>query len=214
MAEVSVISGFQVMTSGFGTLPSDGTLPLISGILGAGSYLPTVYPGGYGSVYGLNLQDGAAPAATLNGTPVAVQYFPSSNQANFLAPAGFSTGPATLSLSNGAGSVSIGVPIGNPPPTIQGLSNSQGTVDATHPANLGDVLTVLASGIDPSSVPAVSRLQATVSGLSMTVLQISPASNNQVQIQFVLTQSFGGSQVPVTVSLDGSPSNPYTISAR
>jgi len=110
--------------------------------------------------------------------------------------------------------VSIGVPIGNPPPTIQGLSNSQGTVDATHPANVGDVLTVLASGIDPSSVPAVSRLQVTVSGLSMTVLQIAPASNNQVQIQFVLTQSFGGSQVPVTVSLDGSPSNPYTISAR
>jgi hypothetical protein len=214
MAEVSVISGFQVMTSGFGTLPSDGTLPLISGILGAGSYLPTVYPGGYGSVYGLNLQDGAAPTATLNGTPVAVQYFPSANQANFLAPAGFSTGPATLSLSNGVGSVSIGVPIGNPPPTIQGLSNSQGTVDATHPANVGDVLTVLVSGIDPSSVPAVSRLQATVSGLSMTVLQIAPASNNQFQIQFVLTQSFGGSQVPVSVSLDGSPSNPYTIAAR
>jgi hypothetical protein len=214
MAEVSVISGFQVMTSIFGTLPSDGTLPLISGILGAGSYLPTVYPGGYGSVYGLNLQDGAAPTATLNGTPVAVQYFPSANQANFLAPAGFSTGPATLNLSNGTGSVSIGVPIGNPPPTIQGLSNSQGTVDGTHPANVGDVLTVLVSGIDPSSVPAVSRLQVTVSGLSMAVLQIAPASNNQVQIQFVLTQSFGGSQVPVTVSLDGSPSNPYTISAR
>jgi hypothetical protein len=214
LAEVSVISGFQVMTSGFATLPADATLPLVFGILGAGSYLPTVYPGGYGSVYGMNLQDGAAPTAALNGTPITVQFFPAANQANFMVPAGFPTGPATMNLSNGAGSVAIVVPIGNPPPVIQGLSNSQGPVDATHPANVGDVLSVFVSGIDPTSVPAPGRIGVSVSGLSMTVLGAASAPNAQTQIQFVLGQSFGGSPVPVAVSLDSSPSNPYTIAAR
>jgi uncharacterized protein (TIGR03437 family) len=112
-------------------------------------------------------------------------------------------------------SVSIVVPIGNPPPTIQGLANSQGSsVDTAHAANVGDVLSLFVSGIDPSSTPALSRIQVSVSGLPMTVLQIAPAGNTQFQIQFVLGQSFGGSQVPVAISLDGSPSNPYTIAAR
>ena len=212
--EVSVISGFQVMTSGFGTQPSNGTLPLISGILGAGSYLSTVNPGGYGSVYGMNLQDGAAPTATLNGTAIPIQYFPTANQANFNVPAGFATGPAVLNLSNGAGSVSIEVPIGNAPPVIQGLTNSAGSpVDATHPASVGQVLNVLVSGLDPAAALSPGSVQVSVSGLPMAVLQVAPAFNGQYQIQFVLYQSFCGSPVPVAVSVNGSPSNPYTIAA-
>jgi hypothetical protein len=211
--ELSVMSGFQVMTAGFQTLPANGVLPLISGILSADSYMSTVYSGGYGAVYGTNLQAAAAPTATLSGTPIGIQFY-SGNQVNFIVPAGFPAGPAILNLSNGSGSVNIVVPIGNPGPAIQGLSNSQGPVDATHPANVGDVLSVLVSGIDPSSVPALSSLQVSVSGLPMAVLQIAPAPNAQFQIQFVLDQSFGGSQVPVTVCLNGSPSGAYTIAAH
>ena len=79
---------------------------------------------------------------------------------------------------------------------------------------MGDVLNVFVSGIDPSSAPALSRIGVSVSGLPMTVLQIVAVPGSQFQIQFVLGQSFGGSPVPVAVSLDGSPSNPYTIAAR
>jgi uncharacterized protein (TIGR03437 family) len=215
LTELSVISGFQVMTAGFQTAASNPALPLISGVLSADSYLPTVYRGGYGAVYGIDLQAGATSAtATLNGSPAAIVYS-SPGQVNFFVPAGTPAGPAVLNLSNGSGSASVVVPIGNPPPVIQGLSNSQGgPVDATHPAGAGNVLSVFVSGIDPSSVPALNRIGVSVSGLPMTVLQILPAPGSQFQIQFVLTQSFGGSEVPVTVSLDGSGSNPYIIATQ
>jgi uncharacterized protein (TIGR03437 family) len=215
VSEFSVISGFQVMTASFQTLAPNPSQPQISGVLSADSYMPTVYQGGYGAIYGANLQASAQPAtATLNGAPIGIQ-FSSVNQVNFIVPAAFPTGPATLNVSNGAGSVSLVVPIGNLPPQILGLTNSQGaTVDATHPASPGNVVSLLVSGISGSATPALSRIQVSVSGLPMAVLQIAPAANGQFQIQFVLDQSFGGSQVPVTVYLDGSPSNPYTIAAQ
>lgn len=212
--ELSVISGFQVMTVPFQIQTPNGVLPQIFGVLSADSYLPTVFRGSYGAIYGANLQMAAAATATLNGVSLPIQ-FSSANQVNFGVPAGFPIGPAVLNLSNGSGTVSIVVPIGNPPPTIQALSSSQGgPVDAAHAANVGDVVSLFVGGIDPSSTPALSRIQVSVSGLPMTVVQITPAGNSQFQIQFVLGQSFGGSQVPVTVSLDGSPSKPYTIAAR
>ena len=215
LTELSVISGFQVMTAGFQTQASNPALPLISGVLSADSYLPTVYRGGYGAVYGVDLQAGAASAtATLNGSPATIVYS-SPGQVNFFVPAGTPSGPAVLNLSNGSGSASVVVPIGNLPPVIQAVSNSQGgPVDATHPATVGDVVSVFVSGIDPNSAPALNRIGVSVSGLPMSVLQILPVPGSQFQIQFVLTQSFGGSEVPVTVSLDGSGSNPYTIAAQ
>jgi len=213
LEELSVVSGFQVMTAGFQTLTPNAALPLISGVLSADSYQPTLYRGGYGAVYGIDLQAAATATATLNGAPAGIQ-FSSPNQVNFSVPANIATGPAVLNLFNGSATTAVVVPIGNPPPAIQGLSNSQGPVDATHPANVGDVLNVFVSGIDPSSAPALSRIGVSVSGLPMTVLQIVAVPGSQFQIQFVLGQSFGGSPVPVAVSLDGSPSNHYTIAAR
>ncbi|SPE22547.1 hypothetical protein SBA3_100021 [Candidatus Sulfopaludibacter sp. SbA3] len=43
----------------------------------------------------------------------------------------------------------------------------------------------------------------------MTILQIGSG-----QVQFVLNQSFGGTTVPVVISLDGAPSAPFLIAAR
>jgi len=79
-------------------------------------------------------------------------------------------------------------------------------------AGPGDVLAAVVSGIDPAAANP-NRVQVTVSGLPMTILQIAP-QGNQFQIQFVLSQSFGGSQVPVVVSVDGSGSTPVVITAR
>ena len=79
-------------------------------------------------------------------------------------------------------------------------------------ASPGDVLTAVVSGIDPAAAN-LNRVQVTVSGLPMTILQIA-SQGGQFQIQFVLSQSFGGSQVPVVVSVDGSGSAPVAITAR
>ncbi len=211
-SELSVISGFQVMTAGFQTTTPNAILPLIYFVLVAGGYQPTLYGGGYGAVYGADLQAAAAATATLNGVPVQVVWS-SPTQVNFAVPAGIPTGPAVLNLFNGSATATVVVPIGNQPPAIQQILGTQGPVDGGHPANVGDVLNVFVSGIDPSSVPALSRIQVSVSGLPMTVLGVASAPNGQTQIQFVLGQSFCGSQVPVSVALDGSASNPYTIAA-
>ena len=87
-------------------------------------------------------------------------------------------------------------------------------VDAQHAANVGDVLSLYVTGLNPNSVPALSRLGVTVSGLPMTLVSITPAMNGQFQIQFVLGQSFAGSEVPLAVWLDGSATNPYVILAH
>jgi hypothetical protein len=48
----------------------------------------------------------------------------------------------------------------------------------------------------------------------MTVLQVTPLPNGAAQIQIILKQSFGGSQVPLMVWVDGSSSAPVNISVR
>jgi uncharacterized protein (TIGR03437 family) len=212
--ELSVISGFQVMTTQFQILPPNGVLPLVSGVLSADSYLPTVVVGDYGAIYGQNLQMGSVATATLNGTPLGIQ-FSSGNQVNFAVPGQFATGPALLNLSNGSGTVTVVVPIGAPPPVIQSVAGSQGApVTPQQPANVGDVLSVFVTGFNPNAIPALNRLGVTISGLPMTMVSVAPAANGQYQIQFVLGQSFAGSQVPLAVWLDGSSSNPYVISAH
>ena len=48
----------------------------------------------------------------------------------------------------------------------------------------------------------------------MPVQSITPAANGQVQIQFVLNQSFGGAPVSLDVLVDGSSSAPAIITVR
>jgi uncharacterized protein (TIGR03437 family) len=72
----------------------------------------------------------------------------------------------------------------------------------------------MVTGLDPTVPANPSRLQVTVSGISMTVLGIAPASNGQFQLQIILTQSFAGAQVPLAVSVDGSSGAPFTIVVR
>ncbi len=54
----------------------------------------------------------------------------------------------------------------------------------------------------------------TVSGVPMTVFQVNPLPNGQYQIEVILTQSFGGAQVPLAVWVNGSSSQPVTITVR
>jgi uncharacterized protein (TIGR03437 family) len=176
----------------------------------------TVYPGAIAAIYGSNLAlSPAAAQVTLNNVPVQIQ-FASAAQINFVVPAGFPTGPATLNLNNGSASAfPVLVQISNPPPTIIGVANMSGVpLSAGSSAGMGDILNVLVAGLDPAVPGNLSRLQVTVSGISMPVLGITPASNGQFQIEIILTQSFAGAQVPLAVSVDGSSSAPFAITVR
>jgi uncharacterized protein (TIGR03437 family) len=218
-SEISVISGFQVVTQPFAfqtqaanpSLPSMG-LPIVNAV----PTQQTVYPGAIAAIYGSNLAlSPAAAQVTLNNVPVQIQ-FASAAQINFVVPAGFPTGPATLNLNNGSASAfPVLVQISNPPPTIIGVASMSGVpLSAGSSAGMGDILNVLVAGLDPAVPGNLSRLQVTVSGISMPVLGITPASNGQFQIEIILTQSFAGAQVPLAVSVDGSSSAPFTITVR
>ena len=87
----------------------------------------------------------------------------------------------------------------------------------------GDILGVQVTNVDPSVAGALTRVQVRISGVLMTVLSVTQvaappagqaASTAVLQIQFADTQSFGDSQVPLVVYVDGSASAAVTITAR
>jgi uncharacterized protein (TIGR03437 family) len=217
-SEISVISGFQVIPAGtWNTQPFGGNGPQIAALVnGAAPSATALYGGGCcGVIYGSNVATGlGSTQVTVNGIAAALLYAGPAQQVNFVVPAGLAAGPANVTLTNANGSVSYAVLIGAPAPSIQSIAGPNGAVDATHFANPGDVLTAAVSGFDPTVIANPSRLQATVAGLTMPVLQITAGTAGTYQIQFVMQQSFGGSQVPVTMAVDGSASAAYTIAAR
>jgi uncharacterized protein (TIGR03437 family) len=215
-SEVSVISGFQVVTQPFAfqTQAANPSLPSIAlPIVNAAPTQQTVYPGAIASIYGSSLAVlPTAAQVTLNNVPVQIQSA-SATQINFLIPSGVPAGPATLNVNNGlASAFPVILQISNPPPIITGVTNLSGVpLGAGNSATMGEVLNVVVAGLDPTVPANPSRLQVTVSGISVTVLGITPAPNGQYQIQIVVTQSFAGAQVPLAVWVDGSSSAPFTI---
>jgi uncharacterized protein (TIGR03437 family) len=218
-SEFSVVSGFQVVTQPFAfqTQPVNPSLPSIGlPIVNALPAQQTVYPGAIAAIYGSNLAlSPTAAQVTLNNTPAQI-LFASPAQINFVVPPGFPVGPATLNLSNGSvGAFPVVLQIGNPPPAITGVTNASGVpLDASHSVAMSDILNVQVAGLDPAVPGDPSRMQVTVSGVSMPVLEVTPASNGMFQIQIILTQSFAGPQVPLEVSVDGSSSAPFSIAVR
>lgn len=216
--EVSVVSGFQVANQPFGIQiqPANPSQPVIAAAVNNNSTQSTVYPGAVVSIYGLNLPASiGATQLTLTPLPAGLSQtiqplFASSGQIDFLVPQTFPVGPATMTLGNGNGSVSLVLPVAVAPPVIVSIINQNNSfVDVTHSAGIGDILTIQANGLDPTVTLASGRLQVTVGGLAMPILGL-----NGSQIQIALNHQFGGVPEPVLVSVDGSSSLPYTILAR
>ncbi|HUI58146.1 MAG TPA: matrixin family metalloprotease [Bryobacteraceae bacterium] len=222
-----VISGFQVITqpAAFQIQPANPNLPAIAlPIYNALTYVTNLHAGEYASIFGSNLSlTSTSAVVTLNGTAVPVTYA-SAPQINFIVPDGFPSGLATLVLNNGAfNSFPVIMPVYGAPPVINSVVNAAGvTLDSTHAANPGDVLSVQVTNLDPGVLSALNRVQVSLSGVPMSLLNITqvsaaatgqPASAGVFQIQFAVTQSFAGSQVPLVVAVDGSASAPLAITA-
>ncbi len=54
----------------------------------------------------------------------------------------------------------------------------------------------------------------TVAGFAMDIQQVTALANGVMNIQVVLNQSFGASQVPLAVVADGSPSATTAITVK
>ena len=231
---VSVISGFQVMSqpAAFQIQPPNSTLPAMAlPVYNAVSYATVLHDADYASVFGANLALTPSSAQVLLNGAAAMVAYASPNQVNFVVPAGFPTGPATLVLNNGAASTfPVMIQIDSPPAVIDSPAAEAGagaapgaagaTVTVTNP---GDIVNVQVTNVDPGIVTAPNRVQVTISRVPMSVLSVTqvsaaangqPASSGVFQIQFAVTQSFAGSVVPLVVYVDGSPSLSIPVTAR
>ena len=172
-------------------------------------------PARFVTIFGQNLGTStAALQVTLNEAPVVVA-FANGSQINVLLPAGFPTGPATLRLSvSGVAALPVTVQIDTPPPTILTVNTPANAPLAGSSAAAGDVLNVQVTGLDPSVVANPSRLKVTISGMPMTIQQVTALSPGAYQIQITVNQSFGASLVPLAVWVDGVSSTPLNVTVR
>jgi uncharacterized protein (TIGR03437 family) len=222
---VNVISGFQVVSqpSAFQVQPPNFNLPTPAlPVYNAVNYATVLHDADYGTIFGSNLAVSPTSAqVSLNGVALPVLYAAPS-QINFQIPAAFPVGPATLQVTNGATSAfPVYLQIDRAPALIvvppagsgaTPLSNaSGGPVETVNP---GDVVDVQVTNVDPAIVTSPNRVQVKVSGVPMAVSSVTAEGSGVYQIQFAVTQSFAGWQVPLVVSVDGSPSLAIQITAR
>jgi uncharacterized protein (TIGR03437 family) len=216
LSEVSVISGLQAVwqANAFQSLAARAGFPFLGlPVVNADASQATIYPGSIASLYGSNLAAGTIQV-TLNDQPVAIQ-FAGPNQINFVVPATMPAGPATLRFNNGQiAAFPVIVQIDNPPPAVVGVTNVSGASLAGITLGISDVLNVLVTGLDPAAILNVSRIHVMVGGFEVPLQSIAPMPNGVVQLQVVLTRSFNGAQVPVTVVVDGSSGAPVQIAIR
>ena len=150
-SDISVISGFQVATQSQAmlTAPANPKMPAMALVTNGIPSQATLYPGGYGTIWGSNLAVAIGTSTvTLNGVPVVVAYS-SASQVNFVVPSDSAIGPATLNLNNGAADA-LPVVVGSTCRAgRESLCYEPGT-DAGDPTADGSALNVLVTGLDPT----------------------------------------------------------------
>jgi uncharacterized protein (TIGR03437 family) len=211
---VDVISGFQVaeQPAAFQVQTPDMTLPTPAlPVFNAVSYATVLHDADYGSIFGSNLAIGSTAQVLLNGQAAPVLYA-SPTQINFQIPAGFPVGPATLLVNNGSvNAYPVYLEIDSAPAVISVPASAASVLQVVNP---GDVVSVQVTNVDPGIVNAPNRVAVTLSGVPMAVQGVTALGGGVFQIQFAVTQSFGGWQVPLVVLVDGSPSLAIQVTAR
>ncbi|MGC9947259.1 MAG: matrixin family metalloprotease [Bryobacteraceae bacterium] len=215
----SVISGFQVYQppQGFQVTAANPNLPVIAlPILNQSPVQNSLYPGTIASMYGQNLQAATGtPTVYLAGAAVPILYAGPA-QIDFVIPGSMSPGLMKLDFNNGeTQAYAIELQIDPPPPNIASVVSAAGVaLDSAAP---GETVTMIVTGLPNAVVTAVlaapSRMGVAEGGVSIpgfTMQQAQDGSNN-LAIEFVLTASVTGQDVPLTVSLDGDLSMPYFI---
>jgi uncharacterized protein (TIGR03437 family) len=217
ISEVSVVSGMQVASApnGFQVQSARAGAPVIASVVNADPTQQIVSAGSFVTIFGQTLATSLAGVQVLlNDVPVTV-VFANATQINFVVPSGFPAGPATLRLtSGGVPALPVILQIDTPPPSILLVNTASNTPLGASSAAAGDVLNVLVTGLDSAVLANPSRVKVTVSGLAMAVQQVTQLTTGLYQIQIVVNQSFGASQVPLAVWVDGVSSAPISVTIR
>jgi uncharacterized protein (TIGR03437 family) len=213
-SEISIASGMQVITqpNGFQVQPARSGVPTVALPVVNPAEVEQLLPGGVAVIYGQNLGTLGATTVTLNGQTANV-VFNNGGQVNLLVPAGFPAGPATLVLTTGgASSLPVMVQVCASVPVIAAASGPGGPVLAGTMLSPDDTVTLTATGLDPSLANGyLGRLRVTIAGVDMAVQQVNQVTPGTFQIQATVTQSFGASQVPLALIVDGASSAPVNF---
>lgn len=206
LSAVSVISGMEVGSAANAfqvQAPRPGVPAILTVVNGVDPALP-ILGGQFATIFGFNL---AGAQVSLNDVPVQV-LFSGANQVNFLVPAGSPTGPLTLRLLTAAGSaLPVVLHVDAPAAAIAAVNTSS--------AGPGDTLQITVIGLDAAvAANPVGRLRVTVSGVEMTIQQITPVATGVYQVSATVNQSFGAASVPLVVWVDGSPSAAVQVIIR
>jgi uncharacterized protein (TIGR03437 family) len=216
---VTVTSGFQVISQpdAFQILPANpDAVTVNSTLVDPANGRASVYPGGAAVLSVSHLPEGSAPVVMLNDAPVTVVET-AEDHITFQVPADMAVGLAVLRLADGESDLvrPIAVAIDPPPPVVVGVSSSSQAVDADHPANPGDLLTVLVTGLgDAGAEVASDRVVVNVGGVDHKPIGAITASDDAPElhkIQIVLSADVPGGPQPLTVSIDGRTSAPYSL---
>jgi uncharacterized protein (TIGR03437 family) len=216
----TLISGFQIATqpAALQIAAPDPALPVVDPALVNANWGPSgVFPGSTANVNGVNL--GASQTTiTINGKAAnIVNATPS--QVTFVVPPALKPGIAVLKLNNGTTNASpVVISLVSTPPAITGVQNAAGAPVATANApQPGDSLTLLVTGlgaagatIDPTTVLVTVGAVGGVTRMAAVVSEVGTTSTYQVR--FKLDPSVPtGTQIPVTVSINGRTSLPAFI---
>ena len=217
---LNVTCGFQSFSQPFGfqVQPANPRLPAITLPVTNTSGGP-LYPGVVASISGVNLAPGGVnPTVTLNDQPVQV-LASTPGLVIFMVPGGAPQGWAVLRLHNGMDEAfPVVVPIEAAPPTVVGV-NSLGNqpLDAAHPAQIGDVISVQVANVDAGVLGQPARLRVSIGGVEAPALAISPLAGQQkiYQAYVIVPSVAAGAQVALTVRLDGGlASGPFLIAVH
>jgi uncharacterized protein (TIGR03437 family) len=215
LSELSVVSGMQVLSQANAFQVQQArngvpaiALPVVNAVTGAEQLLP----GGFGTIYGQNLGTLGAANVTLNGQ-TAIVIFDNGTQVNFLVPSGFPSGPASLVLAAPGGStLPVMVQVYASVPVITAVNTPGGPLSTGTILSPDDTIMLTAAGLDPSLANGLTgRVRVTIAGVDMAVQQVVQLAPGTFQIQAVVTQSFGASQAPLALIVDGSSSAPVNV---
>jgi len=219
---LSVTSGLQVVTQAAGfqaQAASNSAISLSSQLVNAANGQATLNPGSTAvatvltapsvlsaSSVVLTWNDRQLPVISING-----------NQLTFQVPSDATPGQYTLRVdTNGQRGLPIGVAVDPTPPIINAIGSIfNQPVDAARPAHPGDLLNLQVVNLaDQGTVVAPSRVTVNVGGTDIAINQVAAVGAGHQVILFLPQNIALGTQVPLTISIDGRVSAPVFLSIR
>ena len=216
---VTVAAGLQLVTqaSGFEVVNANARTLWLSSAVPTASGLP-ITPGVQAAVTvsAPSALSTSGLALLLNDKPVPVSSV-TSTQVFFTVPSGTPVGAATLRLEyQGERSLPIGIQVHQAGPTIESASTAALlAIDAGRPARAGEMLVLMTKNLgDPGTPVQASRVVVSVGGVETSPVQVLPSGSQHMVVIVVPVNSPTGTEVPLTIAVDGRVSQTLSIAVR